>query len=106
MLKSKEHYDSTEQNKIMKMDACMIDAELIHRIAERAKNELGTPFLDTSMDITATHLNGCSLRLGELLNAPAFNFAHDVWGIRSHLDRQTGKLMDCFLPRYALREAK
>jgi hypothetical protein len=53
------------------------------------------------MDITACHLNGCPLRLGELLGADDANFAHDVFGIRRHLNRETGKLEDCFCPRYA-----
>lgn len=55
----------------------------------------------TMMDIIATHANGCPLRLEELLTAERFDFSHDVFGIRRHIDRQTGKLQDCFLPRYA-----
>ena len=29
------------------------------------------------------------------------NMLHDVVGIAHHLDRKTGKLKDCFLPRFA-----
>jgi hypothetical protein len=57
--------------------------------------------LNLNMDITATHLNGCPLKLKELLEAPEFDFAHDVLGITSHIDRETGKLLHCFLPRYS-----
>ncbi len=52
------------------------------------------------MDITATHANGCPLRLADLLAADDFNFSHDVFGIYRHLDRTTGKLKDSFLPRF------
>lgn len=54
------------------------------------------------MDIIATHANGCPLRLLGLLEADAFNFTHDVCGIRRHLNRNTGKLENCFVPRYAM----
>jgi len=53
------------------------------------------------MDITATHCNGNPLRLNDLLNADDFNFAHDLIGIQQHIDRRTGKLQDCFVPRYS-----
>lgn len=62
------------------------------------------PFLDADMDITATHCNGNPLRLDDLLNADAFQFAHDIGGIRRHLNRETGKLEDCFVPRFTVRE--
>ena len=55
--------------------------------------------MDISMDLTACHLNGCPLDLQKLLKADNFNLAHDVVGISNHIDRQTGKLRDCFLPR-------
>lgn len=56
--------------------------------------------LDRAMDLTACHANGCPLDLDGLLNADGFNFAHDVLGIARHMDRETGKLNNCFLPRY------
>ena len=59
------------------------------------------PILDATMDIDACHSNGCPLKLHELLEADDFNFAHDAFGIRKHIDRTTGKLQDCFVPRYA-----
>jgi len=57
--------------------------------------------MELNMDITAAHLNGCPLRLQELLEAEEFDFRHDVAGINRHINRQTGKLEDCFLPRYS-----
>ena len=53
------------------------------------------------MDLTAAHANGCPLDLDKLALADDFNFAHDVFGIRRHLDRDTGQLLNCFLPRCA-----
>ena len=55
------------------------------------------------MDLSATHAK-CPLRLRELLDADDFNFAHDVFGIMRHMDRSTGELGDCFLPRFAARQ--
>ena len=57
--------------------------------------------MDALMDIDACHSNGCPLKLQELLETNDVNFAHDVFGIRRHIDRTTGKLQNCFLPRYA-----
>ena len=82
------------------------DALTIIEIAKRASKmaaKLGVTYsvLDADMDITACHVNGCPLKLQELLGAPDFDFAHDAFGIYRHIDRETGKLGDCFLPRYA-----
>ena len=53
------------------------------------------------MDVTACHANGTKLDLEKLLNFPDFDFLHDVAGIRNCIDRETGKLTKCFLPRCA-----
>lgn len=80
------------------------DADLIKSIVERAKRG---GFIDIAnstdciMDITAVHLNGCPLRLTEMLQSPDLDFLHDFNGIRSYIDRDTGKLTNCFLPRFA-----
>jgi hypothetical protein len=84
------------------------DAEmlLIDRIVERAdeiaqRSGQSIDRLKMHMDIIATHANGCPLRLSDLLAAPEADFAHDVFGIGQHIDRETGKLGDQFMPRYA-----
>lgn len=59
------------------------------------------PATDAAMDITAVHANGCPLLLDDLLAAEPLHFAHDVFGIRNHLNRETGKLEDHFSPRFA-----
>ncbi|MHB0965308.1 MAG: DUF6874 family protein [Bellilinea sp.] len=76
------------------------DAALISGIAVRSIDLIGAPYQDIEMDITACHLNGCPLKLEALLHADDFNFVHDVQGIHQHLDRETGELKDCFLPRF------
>ena len=80
--------------------------ELEGQIARRATNMSARaggnyPILDATMDIDACHNNGCPLKLQELLDADDFNFAHDVFGIRGNIDRTTGELLNCFVPRYA-----
>ena len=52
-------------------------------------------------DICAAHRD-IPLRLADLLDADRFNFSHDMRGIQRHLNRQTGKLENFFLPRYAV----
>ncbi len=87
------------------------DHQLIGKIADRfisiaSGNEPEkTDRLSLVMDLTACHANGCKLRLTDLLDADTTNFLHDVCGIRRHIDRETGELMDCFRPRFAAKGA-
>ena len=53
------------------------------------------------MDVSAAHIK-YPLDLEGLLNAEDFDFIHDVAGINRHIDRKTGDLKDCFLPRFAI----
>ena len=82
------------------------EAETVFAIARRASHlasEFETRY-DTQeavMDVTAAHANGCPLDLCGLLAAGDADFGHDVFGIRRHIDRGTGGLRDCFLPRYS-----
>lgn len=80
------------------------DHGLVNLIADRAKRSGDSrDKLSIVMDLTAAHI-GVGLRLDELLAAPDFDFNHDVYGIARHMDRDTGKLRDCFLPRFTRRE--
>jgi len=63
------------------------------------------PLMEAEMDVTAAHANGCPLDLERLLAFDDENFSHDVFGIRRHIDRNTGALRDCFLPRCARPES-
>jgi hypothetical protein len=87
-------------------NASKVEMRTIQSIAERAaamalSHNKTYPVVDAAMDITAAHANGCPLRLDDLLAAEPFDFAHDVFGIRRHLNRMTGKLENCFRPRFA-----
>lgn len=42
-----------------------------------------------------------NLRLDDLLSADEFNFAHDICGIQTHINRRLKCFEDCFVPRYA-----
>jgi hypothetical protein len=53
------------------------------------------------MDLNACHTNGCPLDLAGLLTMPRLDFSHDIYGLRQHLNRETGKLEDFFVPRCA-----
>lgn len=57
--------------------------------------------VDLEMDLRATNANGMPLDFEKLSNADYYNFAHDILGIRKHLNRNTGKLMRHFVPRCA-----
>lgn len=87
-------------------DTTKDETTIIIKIAKRAsdlakKHGLEIEGVDFLMDVSATHASGCPLNLQNLLNADDENFSHDVFGIRRHLDRETGILGDCFLPRHA-----
>ena len=68
-------------------------------VAKRAEIEID--ILSTEMDIVACHLNGCPLDFDKLLTTDDFTLIHDIFGIRNHIDRTTGKISNHFLPRCA-----
>lgn len=77
------------------------DRTIVDAIVDRAvKARIYSDRIEADMDISAVHAR-CPLRLADLLDADDFNFAHDLHGIRRHLNRQTGKLERFFLPRFA-----
>lgn len=90
------------------------DRRIINQIARRAlqmarampsvADVVGADLVDWEMCITATHASGNPLRLADLRDADDFNFAHDVFGIYRHLNRATGQLENCFVPRYSVPE--
>lgn len=92
-------------------DVSHADAALISQIVDRAEricqaNGHALDRLSTTMDLTATHANGCPLDLAKLATADDLMVAHDVFGIARHLDRKTGKLRDFFDPRCSLPQSK
>ena len=91
---------------MVKMNGRKFEHQQAILIAKRANKmvkemDFDYPVLEAEMDVIATHLNGCPLKLTELAKAPDFDFAHDVFGIRRNLDRTSGQLGNCFLPRYS-----
>ena len=69
---------------------------LLDEITDRA---LGDIKLKMGMDIIACHANGCQLDLKKLLTFEDADFFHDINGISEHINRNTGKLENFFLPR-------
>ena len=87
------------------MNTTARDLELISDIATRAVEMFaahGEAYdkVSATMDITSVHLD-TPLDLDRLLAADDGLFAHDVTGIRRHMDRveYPGKLGGCFLPK-------
>lgn len=89
---------------MLKFNATAEEQETIRKIVDRAEKGLRGVINRTtlSMDIEIVHSN-IPLQLTELLNADDFEFAHDVFGIRRHINRETGELEDCFMPRFAVQ---
>ena len=96
---------------MVRFDCSAADCAAIVKIVQRAvsmslvKGHLDD-FINAIRDVTATHCNGLPLRLNDLLDADAFNFAHDFLGIERHLNRETGQLENHFRPRFARRAAR
>lgn len=93
---------------MIRFDTTTEEAATIKKIAKRYRDLQKKhgfkprPQLDVEMDLSATHLNGNPLRLADLLAADDSNLGHDVGGIADHLDREKGKLVRCFRPRYSV----
>lgn len=75
--------------------------DLISKIADRAVAMYGCRKIDVVMDLCYCIDGGCDLDLEALLKADDFNFRHDIAGIHNHLNRETKKLDNWFLPRFA-----
>lgn len=69
-------------------------------VVDRAKKLLHLDVLSLRMDLSAVHFH-TPLNFRALATFDDFNFTHDIMGIVNHIDRATGELRDCFLPRCA-----
>ncbi len=77
---------------------------LIRKIVARGKSEVRElDGMSVAMDLSAVNANDCKLDFEKLLEFDDFNFWHDINGISVHIDRETGKLQNCFLPRCTKR---
>lgn len=80
------------------------DFDLILAVALRVEQEMPDyPYKRSTllMDLQACHGNGCPLHLAQMVHGDLFDLLHDVLGIRRHINRDTGKLEGCFVPRFA-----
>ena len=82
------------------------DIKIFRAIAERATRLYALHGVTVKpefimVELRVVHDEIVPLRLDELLTADDFNFAHDVIGIHANLDIGTGRLKNCFRPRYA-----
>lgn len=82
------------------------EAQAIIAIAKRAARmaaEMGATVddLEIAGDVAQVHRHCQPLALGPLLAASDLDFAHDVFGIREHIDRESGRLRASFAPRFA-----
>ena len=84
----------------------MVDQDkvnLIMNIVDRGWDKMKKNYSDKlsmMMDISTAD-EDYPLKLQELLDADDGNFYHDLIGIGNNLNRQTKKLENCFIPRYA-----
>ena len=79
------------------------ESRLIWKIVDRGWKTMERNYktkIEMTMDIYAANKD-CPLKLQELLDADDFNFYNDLIGICNNLNRQTKKLENCFVPRYA-----
>lgn len=90
------------------------EADIVESIVERAVSiaaSAGWTYqrLEARMDIIVCHKYGCRMNLKALMNADDLQFSHDVFGIRRHLNRTTGRLDAIhgykgeFVPRFAAK---
>ena len=95
-------------------DITVDESNVIAKIAKRAANilrergnkrHIADLILEIKMDLTAAHANGCPLDFHKLFAADDFNLMHDVVGINNHLNRETGRLENHFLLRFAARKS-
>jgi hypothetical protein len=94
------------QQKQISFKVTLKERAAIDRIAKRAValcEKAGVPYdeLTAEMDLAACNANGCPLDFAKLEQFKGFDFAHDIFGIRAHLNRETAELSD-FFPRCAI----
>jgi hypothetical protein len=90
---------------MIKFNATREESDMIAKIAKRAYTDFGCylSLMEAVLDLEATHSNGNRLRLPELLeaaNKQTSDYVHDILGIYNNIDRRTGKLKNCFQPRF------
>jgi hypothetical protein len=100
----KEIISKAEELKKLRGEEYDLIGQIAARAADLAK-QVGVDYkvLDAFMDVDKVH-GKYTLRLRELLEADNSQFAHDVFGIATHLNRSSGELENFWTPRYAVQE--
>ena len=78
-------------------ETAAIGGQIVRRVRDAFANAK-IDAISLSMDLTVCHNMG-HVDLATLRDAPRGDFAHDILGIHQHLDRDTGEMKDCFVPR-------
>ena len=87
-----------------KFTATNLELLTMLKIVKRAES-LGVDYgdrLTRMMDIEVAH-NTNPLNLEEMLNGDDSDFLHDILGIATNLNRETGEIENCFSPRFSAR---
>ena len=89
---------------VLNEDENRIMQKILRRAEQLGVKNNGSRFdaMSLEMDLLAVHAR-TPLRLDDLANSGSFTFLHDVLGIVRHLNRRTGLLENCFVPRSAAR---
>ena len=92
--------------KTTKLEERRKEMQAILKVIERAQTLVpdflktrSYPQMDMLLDLEAVNSSGDGLDFEKLIKFDDFNFLHDILGIRKHINRETGELEDCFLPR-------
>jgi hypothetical protein len=83
------------------------ELELVKQIAERVEELTAAMQIEGMqydrhelvMDLDAAYTSAGPVNLTRLLESPDADFLHDIYGIRRHIDRASGELTGCFMPR-------
>lgn len=81
----------------------MIKLETLEKIAKRYEEMVhGYPDdrITTVMDLDVVEKQFPDADFNVLVNFPDDDFAHDIFGIKRHIDRREMKIIDCFVPRF------
>jgi len=89
--------------KLTAPERAQVDSIVSRWLSMRRAAGLKAEARSTRMDLCAVHFR-MPLDFERLAEAPDFEVAHDVGGIYRYLDRRTGELTDCFVPRFLKRE--
>lgn len=78
------------------------EIDILGKISRRAGSiRIDEPSIALILDLLSVHSGGTPLDFEKLLEAEAYDFYYDVYGITRNIDRVTGKLLNGFIPKSA-----